>query len=380
MFIRVASRVGLHFIKLDSRVLHGVCTQLGLTKETKEAFTTEPALRKHWARWFSTGKLANKGFEFERTVETDGLEEDMVEVSMERHGRAKQLVVFFGAAGIGTRGGWGADAVLRACRKVVCRPRGKDQDGGRVVLVDEHRTSRVSSAVNGKQPCEEELDHEQPTRPADWKPPEGQGEHRLLCPASSQQRDQQPGSHTASRLGARPITPLLAKRSKRNKAEQAAKSTQPTEGKGKAKGKAAQTKPTPQSGRWLDRDCNAALNIQHIEESRWRPLELCWWPEQFIKGGYVPPNSPPPAQGPPPLPQPRTPMPMSPPTQDQPRPTAPGPVPPPQPPPWGRWLDRDTNSCLNFQCVGESMQRSMELCSWKDREALPQWFRGEMPP
>ncbi|GFH16604.1 hypothetical protein HaLaN_13051 [Haematococcus lacustris] len=39
------------------------------------------------------------------------LEEDMAEVSMERHGRAKQLVVIFGAAGIGTRGGWGADAL-----------------------------------------------------------------------------------------------------------------------------------------------------------------------------------------------------------------------------------------------------------------------------
>ncbi|GFH33252.1 hypothetical protein HaLaN_32594, partial [Haematococcus lacustris] len=33
----------------------------------------------------------------------------MAEVSMERHGRAKQLVVFFGTAGIGTGGGWGAD-------------------------------------------------------------------------------------------------------------------------------------------------------------------------------------------------------------------------------------------------------------------------------
>ncbi|GFH06500.1 hypothetical protein HaLaN_01145, partial [Haematococcus lacustris] len=85
---------------------------------------------------------------------TKKLEEDMAEVSMERHGRAKQLVVFFGAAGIGTRGGWGADAVLRACCKVVCRPRGTDQRRGRVVLVDEHRTSRVSSAVNGQQPCE----------------------------------------------------------------------------------------------------------------------------------------------------------------------------------------------------------------------------------
>ncbi|GFH32712.1 hypothetical protein HaLaN_31977, partial [Haematococcus lacustris] len=47
------------------------------------------------------------------------LEEDMAAVSMERakHGCAKQLVVFFSAASMGTRGGWGADAVLRACRK-----------------------------------------------------------------------------------------------------------------------------------------------------------------------------------------------------------------------------------------------------------------------
>ncbi|GFH10253.1 uncharacterized protein HaLaN_05534, partial [Haematococcus lacustris] len=41
------------------------------------------------------------------------LQEDMAEVSMDRHGRAKQLVVFFGAAGIDTGGGWAANAVLR---------------------------------------------------------------------------------------------------------------------------------------------------------------------------------------------------------------------------------------------------------------------------
>ncbi|KAJ9534829.1 hypothetical protein QJQ45_017277 [Haematococcus lacustris] len=52
-------------------------------------------------------------------------------------------------------------------------------------------------------------------------------------------------------------------------------------------------------------------------------------------------------------------------------PAAPGPVPPPQAPSWSRWLDRDTNACLNFQRIGESMQRPLELCSWKDREALP---------
>ncbi|KAJ9509394.1 hypothetical protein QJQ45_001843 [Haematococcus lacustris] len=77
-----------------------------------------------------------------------------------------------------------------------------------------------------------------------------------------------------------PNTPQPAKRSKRTKAEQAADLTQPTKGKGKAQGKAAKAKPAPQPGRWLDRDCNAALNMQRIGESRWRPLELCYWPEQ----------------------------------------------------------------------------------------------------
>ncbi|KAJ9515427.1 hypothetical protein QJQ45_016430, partial [Haematococcus lacustris] len=145
-----------------------------------------------------------------------------------------QLFVFFGAASIDAGGGWGVNALLRACCKVVCRPRGSDQLRVRVVLVDEHRITRVSSAVNGQQPCEEELHHEQPTRPA----------------------------------------------AKRSKGEQAAETTQPTKGKGKAQAKAAKAKPAPQPGRWLDRGCNAALNMQRIGESRWRPLELCYWPEQ----------------------------------------------------------------------------------------------------
>ncbi|KAJ9530386.1 hypothetical protein QJQ45_000750 [Haematococcus lacustris] len=222
----------------------------------------------------------------------------MAEVSMERHGHAKQLVVFFGAASIGTAGAWGADAVLRACRKVVCRPRGAGQRVGRVVLVDEHRTTRVSSAVNGKQPCEEELNTLSATRPAGWKPPAGQVEQRLLRPAWSQQRDQPvrgmmwcpvvpprkppqaPRSSQAATPTAAsepgPSTPQPAKRTKRTKAEPEA--AEPTKGKGK--GKAAKATPAPQPGRWLDRDCHAALNMQRIGESRWRPLELCWWPDQ----------------------------------------------------------------------------------------------------
>ncbi|KAJ9530995.1 hypothetical protein QJQ45_001004 [Haematococcus lacustris] len=151
------------------------------------------------------------------------LEEGMAEVSMERHERVQQLVVFFGMAGIGTRGGWGADAVLRACCKVVCRPRGTDQQRGREILVDEFRTSRVSSAVNGRQ---------------------------------------------------------VSKRSKRTMVVQAAETTQPNKGTGKGKGNAAKAKPKPQPGNWLDRDCNAALTMQRMGESRWRPLELCWWPDQ----------------------------------------------------------------------------------------------------
>ncbi|KAJ9520140.1 hypothetical protein QJQ45_030063 [Haematococcus lacustris] len=230
------------------------------------------------------------------------LEEEMAEVSMKRHGRAKQLVVFFGAASIGTRGGWGADAVLRACCKVVCRPRGAGQLWGRVVLVDEHRTIRVSSAVNGQQPCEEELDHEQPTRPAGWKPPAGQVDLRLLRPAWSQQRDQpvrglmwcpvvaprkppqapcsSQEATTAAASEPGPSTPPPAKRSKRTEAEQAAEPTQSTKGQGQGQGKAAKAKPAPQPGRRLDRDCNAALNMQRIGESRWRPLELCYWPDE----------------------------------------------------------------------------------------------------
>ncbi|KAJ9524826.1 hypothetical protein QJQ45_003040 [Haematococcus lacustris] len=115
------------------------------------------------------------------------------------------------------------------------------------LFVSPHRTTRVSSAVNGQQPC--------PT--------------------------QQPGSHTGSSSEPGPSTPLPAKRSKRTKAEpEAAEPSQPTKGKGKAQGKAPKAKPAPQPGRWVDRDCNAALNMHRIGESKWRPLELCFWPDQ----------------------------------------------------------------------------------------------------
>ncbi|KAJ9524968.1 hypothetical protein QJQ45_005862 [Haematococcus lacustris] len=151
------------------------------------------------------------------------------------------------------------------------------------------------AAVNGQQPCERQLNKRRATRPAAWKPPAGQVEQRLVRPAWSQQRDQpvrgmmwcpvvapcKPpqaprSSQEASQAAASepgPSTPLPAKRSKRTKAEPAAEPN-------KAQGKATKAKPAPQPGRWLDRDCNAALNMQRIGESKWRLLELCFWPDQ----------------------------------------------------------------------------------------------------
>ncbi|KAJ9526206.1 hypothetical protein QJQ45_009673 [Haematococcus lacustris] len=107
----------------------------------------------------------------------------------------------------------------------------------------------------------------------------------MWCPVGAPRKPTQaPGSSQSATQPAAsepgPSNPPPAKRSKRTKAEQAAEPSQPTRGKGKAHGKAAKAKPAPQPVKWLDRNCNAALNMQRIGESKWRPLELCYWPEQ----------------------------------------------------------------------------------------------------
>ncbi|KAJ9524820.1 hypothetical protein QJQ45_003048 [Haematococcus lacustris] len=116
---------------------------------------------------------------------------------------------------------------------------------------------------------------ESPRKRGPSTPPGKQREEPPQAPRSSQPATQAAASEPG------PSTPLPAKRSKRTKAEpEAAEPSQPTKGKGKAQGKAAKAKPAPQPGRWADRDCNAALNMQRIGESKWRPLELCFWPDQ----------------------------------------------------------------------------------------------------
>ncbi|GFH14219.1 hypothetical protein HaLaN_10235 [Haematococcus lacustris] len=93
------------------------------------------------------------------------LEEEAAIEPQKWWGTRKQLVVFFGNAGIGTRGGWGAKAVLQACRKVVeWLNSGKPTD--RV-------PGSVSSTMSSPQPCEEELDRSKPTRLEGWKPKPG---------------------------------------------------------------------------------------------------------------------------------------------------------------------------------------------------------------
>ncbi|KAJ9512047.1 hypothetical protein QJQ45_004602 [Haematococcus lacustris] len=92
------------------------------------------------------------------------------------------------------------------------------------------------------------------------------------APCSSQEAAQP----AASDPGPNTLSP--AKCSKHTKAQQGTDHTQPTKGEGE--GMATKAKPAPQPGRWVDRDCNAELNMRRVGKTKWRSLELCWWPEQ----------------------------------------------------------------------------------------------------
>ncbi|KAJ9508390.1 hypothetical protein QJQ45_011922 [Haematococcus lacustris] len=190
--------------------------------------------------------------------------------------------VFLGAGNF-SQGGWKAGAVREGFRRVVQQPSRPSTDPrpDRLVIMDEFRTSRVSSSVHARQPCELHLPPDRP-RPADWVPPAGQVNPRLVRPAWSQ---------------------------------------------------------------------------RHAKYVR----GLSWCHQVPPNHPPPPPAQAPPAQAPPPpLPAQATPLPAS-----------PGPGQRPQAPPWGRWLDRDTDRYLNLQRIGESRQRPIELCQWDDLEALP---------
>ncbi|KAJ9522101.1 hypothetical protein QJQ45_005181 [Haematococcus lacustris] len=265
-----------------------------------------------------------------------------------------------------SQGGWKAKAVREGFRKVVEQPNRPSTDPrpDRLVIVDKFRTSRVSSSVHARHPCELHLLDDRP-RPADWVPPAGQVNQRLVRPAWSlrhaklldrdtnacfnfqrngesmqcpmelcsyeglealppvgkeyQQRYQRtdhcqlhqaPHSQASLPAVSEP-KPSAPKPDIRSKAERAsaprprwppatphsphAAARQPHSQQPQnvdpalprqpstprlSRQLSPPAKPAPQPGRWLDRDCKAALNMQRIGESRWRALELCYWPDQ----------------------------------------------------------------------------------------------------
>ncbi|KAJ9524793.1 hypothetical protein QJQ45_024424 [Haematococcus lacustris] len=99
--------------------------------------------------------------------------------------KERGVAVFLGA-GCFSSGGWKAKAVRDGFRKVVEQPSRPSTDPrpDRLVIVDEFRTSRVSSSVHARQACELHLPDDQP-RPEDWVPPAGQVNQRLVRPAWS---------------------------------------------------------------------------------------------------------------------------------------------------------------------------------------------------
>ncbi|KAJ9525394.1 hypothetical protein QJQ45_003213 [Haematococcus lacustris] len=127
---------------------------------------------------------------------------EMKWVSRHYYHQERGVAVFLGAGNF-SQGGWKAGAVRAGFRKVVEQPSRPSADArpDRLVIVDEFRTSRVSSTVHARQPCELHLPPNQP-RPADWVPPAGQVNPRLVAPTravlvrdrlpKAQQQQQQP--------------------------------------------------------------------------------------------------------------------------------------------------------------------------------------------
>ncbi|KAJ9506130.1 hypothetical protein QJQ45_016512 [Haematococcus lacustris] len=244
--------------------------------------------------------------------------------SRHHYHQERGVAVYLGA-GRFSQGGWKANAVREGFRKVVEQPSRPGLDRpDRLVIVDEFRTTRVSSSVHARQPCELHLPNDRP-RPADWVPPAGQGNQRLLRPAWSLRHSKDVrGLKWCHEVPPNPPPPPPAQHPP------------------------AQDPPPPPPA-------------QHP------PAQDPPAPAQDPPAPAQDP--PPPAQDPPPPPPAQEPPP---PAQDLPPAQAPpGPAPRPQAPPWGRWLDRDTNPCLNFQRIGESMQRPIELCSYEGLKALP---------
>ncbi|GFH14002.1 hypothetical protein HaLaN_09974, partial [Haematococcus lacustris] len=89
-------------------------------KKRKGAGTSLVAIQRHVAVTLATWDAVCEEYLHPKWAEQrmrlhgaqEMLEEEAASVSQQEWGTRKQLVVYFGNAGIGTRGGWGAKAVL----------------------------------------------------------------------------------------------------------------------------------------------------------------------------------------------------------------------------------------------------------------------------
>ncbi|KAJ9516358.1 hypothetical protein QJQ45_001044 [Haematococcus lacustris] len=212
--------------------------------------------------------------------------------------KERGVAVFLGAGNF-SQGGWKAGAVREGFRRVVQQPSRPSADPrpDRLVIVDEFRTSRVSSSVHARQPCELHLPPNQP-RPADWVPPAGQVIPRLVRPAWSLRHAKYvrglstppfPQPRTPLPLpqpsppppppAQAPLPPAPAQPPTPPPAQAPpAQAPPPPPAQAQPLPAAPGPVPPPQAppgGRWLD--TNGCLNMQRIGESRQRPIELCSW-------------------------------------------------------------------------------------------------------
>ncbi|KAJ9528057.1 hypothetical protein QJQ45_005670 [Haematococcus lacustris] len=103
--VNLATQMGMAF---DPGTIHAALG-CGLRMATLKASTGE-YLHSQWAE---------QKERFIKVVGVPMLEEEAAIKSQKRWRTRKQLVVLFGNAGIGTRGGWGAKAVRQACHKMI---------------------------------------------------------------------------------------------------------------------------------------------------------------------------------------------------------------------------------------------------------------------
>ncbi|KAJ9521716.1 hypothetical protein QJQ45_015360, partial [Haematococcus lacustris] len=300
-----------HFV-IDDRVLHGLLTDLGMTNLTQRQIDADSL--PHWQKFIQYSQLQNSGWDFARRVETDG-------VSISVHFVRSQAVL--------------EPVELPSIGRKLTATSDFSPATHIAVGVDPGVTQAIKAAHAERDPATGQV-----LRKWEWELTKGQLKHDSGLTKAKQD--------TARWSAA--IQPQLM-----------------------------QLAAAPPAGTTLDSLQAHVLALkatwdplwEEYLKPRWRRQRLALHHAQeriieaFCKKALLaqePPaqHPPPPAQAPPP-----------PPAQAPPLPAAPGPAPPPQAPPGGRWLDRDTNACLNFQRIGESKQRPIELCQWDDLEALP---------